>query len=1069
MPRKGLGAGGALLCTIDYAICINRCDRKPNCLPPPANFRQLRTFDATYQEPSTGDPIADQIGALARQIVELMYPFVIAGETIPTNIQNQIDDLATQMDNVAGGDAVQYMRNLLLRRELETANLEESFGNAPPYPVLYAAQIQRSNGEAFILRGQTEADGQYTLFVPRDGNILQVSFYDPQTNSFGTVTPRIRPNAPYRLPRFYLLPLNDTFTDFDNDGLADVVELVYGTDPGNPDTDGDGVPDGAEVDQGTDPLGGFVAQTGIIATADTPGTAVDICAVNDIAIVADSEAGVSVFNVFNGMNPTIIAQVDTPGVAQAVACAGDRIAVADGDAGLAIIDISDPPAAQIIYQLNLSGSAQAVAVAGDIAYVGTSSGQLVSVDMASGTVLEQIGIGTSISDIAIGGDALYVLTTGTLHTLPSFVEGDLQVVSAVASPGSIGAGSRSLRLFVGGGIAYATHTSGYNTFDLADPFQPILIAQGSTGQFGWKQIIPNGSGLGVAAVSPNSGDGGPRHISLYDVRNPAQTNVFLTQFETPGLATAVSIYNGLAYVADSKAGMQVINYLAYDAQGVPPTIELTTNFSPGSAEEGQLLSAIANVTDDVQVRNVEFFVDGEKVATDGNFPFEHRFVTPLIAEQPTFTLQARARDTGGNTASTEVMTITLIPDATPPRLKQVAPLGGGRAVDTLLAFWNEPIDLGTLTADTFQLFEAGPDGEVDTGDDVPVTGGVVSFRDEVNAATRTFDQPLPDGLYRAVLTTGITDLAGNPFETEFAWRFHVGDAAFWAKDADGSWDDPANWSIGNVPGADEDVIIDVLGDLTITHSQGDTSINSLLSENRVVLSGGTLTVADIGTFNRTGGTVNLTGTLDNTGTTLTLDATTGDWQLNGGTILGGEVIATAEAQLLIASNGNNRLAGVMVNGDIEMSVNGAKLLVEGGLTLNGTITLSGTSAVLGFLDTQTFDSGTVVLSGLSAWLGLEGSGTLTLGPNVTVRGGNNGGIASSFFIGGSTSTLINRGRITADITNRTLSIFHSRPNNTFINEGTIEATNNATLTINGSNFTNNGTIQESNGGQVIVN
>ena len=173
--------------------------------------------------------------------------------------------------------------------------------------------------------------------------------------------------------------------------------------------------------------------------------------------------------------------------------------------------------------------------------------------------------------------------------------------------------------------------------------------------------------------------------------------------------------------------------------------------------------------------------------------------------------------------------------------------------------------------------------------------------------------------------------------------------------------------------------------------------------------------------------------------------------------------------LIITSNGNNRLAGVMVNGDIEMSVNGAKLLIEGGLTLNGTITLSGTSAVLGFLDTQTFDSGTVVLSGLSAWLGLEGSGTLTLGPNVTVRGGNNGGIASSFFIGGSTSTLINRGRITADITNRTLSIFHSRLNNNFINEGTIEATNNATLTINGSNFTNNGTIQESNGGQVIVN
>ena len=29
--------------------------------------------------------------------------------------------------------------------------------------------------------------------------------------------------------------------------------------------------------------------------------------------------------------------------------------------------------------------------------------------------------------------------------------------------------------------------------------------------------------------------------------------------------------------------------------------------------------------DDVQVRNVEFYIDGERVATDGNFPFDTVF------------------------------------------------------------------------------------------------------------------------------------------------------------------------------------------------------------------------------------------------------------------------------------------------------------------------------------------------------------------------------------------------------------------------------------------------------------
>ena len=49
--------------------------------------------------------------------------------------------------------------------------------------------------------------------------------------------------------------------------------------------------------------------------------------------------------------------------------------------------------------------------------------------------------------------------------------------------------------------------------------------------------------------------------------------------------------------------------------------------------------------------------------------------------------------------------------------------------------------------------------------------------------------------------------------------------------------------------------------------------------------------ADLGTLNRSGGTVNLTGTLTNTGT-LSLDATSGSWVLYGGEIVGGTV-ATA--------------------------------------------------------------------------------------------------------------------------------------------------------------------------------
>ena len=62
---------------------------------------------------------------------------------------------------------------------------------------------------------------------------------------------------------------DDTVTDNDSDGLSNYVEIkIYGTDPFNPDTDGDGANDGAEITAGTDPL--------VADQYPTPGPAVTI-------------------------------------------------------------------------------------------------------------------------------------------------------------------------------------------------------------------------------------------------------------------------------------------------------------------------------------------------------------------------------------------------------------------------------------------------------------------------------------------------------------------------------------------------------------------------------------------------------------------------------------------------------------------------------------------------------------------------------------------------------------------------------------------------------------------------
>src|SRR5262249_15098258 len=145
---------------------------------------------------------------------------------------------------------------------------------------------------------------------------------------------------------------------------------------------------------------------------------------------------------------------------------------------------------------------------------------------------------------------------------------------------------------------------------LADPARPVWLSKTASGQFGWGQIAGNGSGLGLAVVGIQNN--AKHDVSVYDLSNPRTNNVFLTSFVTPGNAQAAAIYNGLAYVADERAGLEVINYLPYDSKGVPPTIALETSFPASGAEGGALMRVTANARDDVQVNNVEFYLDGAK-------------------------------------------------------------------------------------------------------------------------------------------------------------------------------------------------------------------------------------------------------------------------------------------------------------------------------------------------------------------------------------------------------------------------------------------------------------------------
>ncbi len=589
----------------------------------------------------------------------------------------------------------------------------------------------------------------------------------------------------------FLLPAvvlkRDRTADEDGDGLSDLAEFIMGTSTKDPDNDGDGIPDGAEVQQGTNPSDGKPVATGVIGSADTAGMAVDVSAVGGLVAVADSEAGVAIFNVAGGLNPTQIAQIDTTGNAGSVSASGQFIAVADGPGGFLVIDISDREKPRMLHQLNLGSPVNAVAAAGAFGFAALANGRVVAVEMALGQILDSVNVAVDVSlqDLVISGQTVFALAVGRLYAL-ALDEGALQVVHSIDSPGGIGAGQRRLRLFVADGRAYATHTAGYNVFDVSNRSNMRRLLANNTQQRGWKQIVPNGSGLGIATVSQNSTSDGPHDVSLYDLGADGLGTRFIATFPTPGLATAVSLYNGLAYVADGQAGLQIINFRAYDNQGVPPSISLSASFplDPAQAEEGKRVHVTAQVKDDVQVRSVEFFVDGQRMTIDNNYPFETFFVTPMLTSaRKSFTLQARATDTGGNSAATPLVTVQLVTDATPPRVlrKTPSPDAFTTEVTTVSASFNEPVIPATITFQTFALRSAGPDTAFGTKDDIVVDDGQVEYRNSINTAFLRFQKPLPPGLYQARIRPPIADLALNALATDVVWSFWV----LSEKDSDG--------------------------------------------------------------------------------------------------------------------------------------------------------------------------------------------------------------------------------------------------------------------------------------------
>lgn len=674
------------------------------------------------------------------------------------------------------------------------------------YPVGGPAQSQHLRTDD---RGQLQG-----LRLPANA-VVVVRWLDPATfwiaSSFFVTGPA---GSSFRIPQA-LWDENTPTTDSDGDGLPDVAERIVGTRSDMADTDGDGTGDGAEVRAGSNPLDGILLSPGIIASADTPGQTKDLAIETyDLSpfggaasvtrlLVADGTAGVAVMEVIGGQ-PILLGEVDTPGDARRVALPGsgsllaDEVglgAFADGPAGLGIVDFSDPVRPRIVHQVALDGATLSVTISGGVAYAGTDRGQVIAVDLFSGEVIDDLEVGYPVQDLKTYAGTLFL--TGPsggmvgLQTVPLLASGGLGSPNrVVTSAGNLS--RRGLRLAVGDGFAFTVHGRGYNTWSITNASAPPLIAAGETAQFGWFQLAPTGSGLGLACVGPNGSDDGAHDVSVYAVGDPTQTEVFLRTIVTPGLAAGVVTHEGLAYVADTLAGVQTIQYVATDLGTNAPALTMEVS-PPAEVVSGTRIGVLATALDDVATKVVELYVNGVRVASDATWPYTFAVSAPVLAPatlngaaratqgllQTHVVLQTRAIDTVGSARWSPAVTLRVVPDSVAPRVARFEPAEGrvvaGQGLVATVAF-DEAMNLETLTPATVYMMAAGPDGIFETADDAVVPGGSLAFLERAHRAVLNFANPLATGHYRLVVAGSVRDASGNAMGAPAISEFSVAEA-----------------------------------------------------------------------------------------------------------------------------------------------------------------------------------------------------------------------------------------------------------------------------------------------------
>lgn len=302
---------------------------------------------------------------------------------------------------------------------------------------------------------------------------------------------------------------------------------------------------GLSIGQSTiPPVGNAGAPTHLLQTPEA-----GIFLAGDHAYLADGQ-NLRIFNIANPGQPVQIGFHTAGGGAQEVHVVGNIAYVSAEGAGLHILDVADP--AQIGEIAVIAGTAWSAFVDGSYLYISSWRDNHRIYDISEPRAPRFVGALPTTNralDVQVQGNIAYA-TDGQNKGLRVY---DVTNPAAATQLDFAAINGTHERVEVHGEWAYlASGPAGFYIVRIGDPFNPSdTFAHGPYGfEHYAREIVVEGN---MAYVAYQEG-----LVRVFDVTNPADP-LELPHHQTPGAAMGLAVRDSMLYVADSSAGLVVLN------------------------------------------------------------------------------------------------------------------------------------------------------------------------------------------------------------------------------------------------------------------------------------------------------------------------------------------------------------------------------------------------------------------------------------------------------------------------------------------------------------------------------